>query len=85
MSKSRRSALVALTLVLSALLACAGASHTQLGAGLYSIECRRGQANCYEEAAAVCPGGFDVQDSATQTEDTPKGSMLIRCRKPNAP
>jgi hypothetical protein len=28
----------------------------------YSVECRRSQSNCYEEAADRCPHGYEVAD-----------------------
>ena len=78
--------------ILALLTACASSSN-YLGRGMYSIECRRSQGNCYEEAARVCPGGFDVMDgsgrqgavvqswgnTATVTP-TYNGEMLVRCR-----
>ena len=48
-------------------LGCAGASSTKVGRGLYSIECRRSVGNCYEEAATVCPDGFDVENASDQS------------------
>lgn len=46
------------------LLACAGASSTRIGQDTYSIECKRKRGNCYEEAAAVCPNGFELIDGS---------------------
>jgi hypothetical protein len=78
-----------------AVSACASSAHTWLSADTASISCKRNAANCYEEASAVCPRGFDVLDSqgkqgavawsnayATTVAPTYDGQMLIRCRKP---
>ena len=59
----------------------------------YSIECKRSQANCYEEAGEVCPNGYDVADQggqsgtyvqANQNGATAipiyRGHMLIKCK-----
>lgn len=85
-----------LLITIGALLACAGASSTKIGRDTYSIECRRNQGNCYEEAAERCDGrDFDVLDGSerngalvTRTGEnaamvTPvhHGELLIRCRR----
>ena len=97
---SRATAFLALALWATTLLACAGASHTMIAADTYSISCKRNAGNCYEEAAKVCPSGFDVVDaqnqkgavantnySTGQTTVTPtyQGQMLVRCRSRNKP
>ena len=47
---------------------CAGASHTMIGPGMYAIECKRSQSNCWEEANEVCgPGQYDVLDRSGQS------------------
>lgn len=83
-----------LGLVVALLLACAGSSHTRIQSGMYSISCKRNRANCYEEAAAVCPRGFDILDGDSQrgaivhpmgnsaiVTPTYKGELLVQCRK----
>ncbi len=75
------------------LMVSCGAESTYLGNGQWSVECRRSRGNCYEEAAYVCPHGFDVIDAddqrgafITSNGDTAtvmptyKGQLLIRCR-----
>jgi hypothetical protein len=58
---------VGLGVCLGALLACAGASSTRVGRDTFTIECKRSRANCYEEAAAVCPNGFEVLDGVERS------------------
>lgn len=53
-----------LLLCVAVLLACAGASSTQIGKDTFSIECKRNRGNCYEEAAEVCPNGFEMLDGS---------------------
>jgi hypothetical protein len=55
-------------LVVMLLTGCASASSSQIAPRTYSVECRRSQANCYEEAARCCPQGFDVLDSAGRSK-----------------
>ena len=78
--------------VLLLLSGCASATSAQIAPRTYSVECRRSQANCYEEAARCCPHGFDVLDSAGRSKFIvvnntnsstviPKyrGELLVRC------
>jgi hypothetical protein len=59
----------------------------------YSIECKRNQGNCYEEAGDVCPNGYDIADagghsgtyvhadqSGVVAVPTYRGHMLIKCK-----
>lgn len=85
--------------VLVAAMGCAGASHTMVGPGTFSIECKRSQSNCWEHAYELCPNGFDELASdgssgtylATNTYTgqvtavpTYSGAMLVRCRTAQA-
>jgi len=54
-----------------------------------AVSCRRSIANCWEQAAALCPSGYDIVDKDSTTDITPtalgpvgteKHSMLVRCR-----
>lgn len=67
----------------------AGASHSAAGPDTWAISCKRKKANCYEEAAEVCPRGYDVLDQEsrpgfyadrTVAVSTYSGDMLIRCQ-----
>lgn len=49
------------------LLACAHADSTKIGPGTYAIECNQKRRVCYEEAATVCPHGFDVLDGSDRS------------------
>lgn len=59
---------VAVVVVAAAsLLGCGASSRAVRGPdgepGWFAINCRRNQANCYEEAGAVCPAGYSIADS----------------------
>lgn len=59
--------LFGLVVVLAALLACAHAEATNVGPGLYSIECNKARRVCYEKAAELCPSGFQVVDGSERS------------------
>jgi len=48
-----------------------------------SITCREAQASCEARASEVCPGGYDVTDSAghvvSRSNITLDGQMLVKC------
>jgi hypothetical protein len=61
--------------------------------GWYAVSCRKSQRYCWQEAARVCPEGYDVADQsqrqgfyATQYSagSTYHGDMLIKCKSMQA-
>jgi hypothetical protein len=50
------------------------------------VECNFGRAGCYEEAARICPNGYDIVDSSATVRDSSwtgeSGSILITCSRP---
>jgi hypothetical protein len=42
------------------------ATSTAVGPNTFSIDCKRSRTHCYEEAATVCPRGYDVLDGSEQ-------------------
>lgn len=88
-----RTATFGLLLTIGALLACAGASSTKVGRDTFAIDCHTSRKNCYQEAAKVCPYGFDIADSSDKqgaivtpvgdsavVTPTYQGEMLVRCK-----
>lgn len=67
MNREKISAFVGLGVLLITLLACAGAQSSRVvgpdGKVWISIECRRSQTNCYEEAGTQCPRGYIIANS----------------------
>lgn len=68
---------------------CAGSWSEPAGPDTWSVGCKRSRANCYEEAKAVCPSGFEILDGDSQSgyyvsgnviAPVYKGEMLVRCR-----
>ncbi len=48
------------------------------GAQAYSISCKRGIENCYEQASISCPGGYNIVNSGGRaTAFVPAGGNLI--------
>jgi len=67
--------------------------------GWFAISCKEDQANCYEKAGEVCPGGYVMADRGGQTGTldmvdstsgdtysvaTYRGYMLVKCKGPPA-
>lgn len=72
---------------------CAGAWSEAMpgpnGRAAYLVKCRRSQANCYREAARVCPGGYTLvakhEDNAPVYLDngvtvTTPDDLFIECK-----
>ncbi len=46
-----------------------------------SITCPRAISNCYEKAAEMCRGGYDVTDKTDESvDDVRRYSMFIKCK-----
>ena len=81
--------LITIGLAAAVTLGGCGASSSIIGPRTYQVTCRRSQANCWEEAQRVCPGGFTQLDAADHGNyvlsggavvQAYKGEMIVRCQ-----
>jgi hypothetical protein len=57
--------------------------------GWYAISCRHSQSNCWDEAARVCPAGYETADESAHERISIvngtggshyRGEMLVKCK-----
>ncbi len=84
-----RTALLAIPLLFASCGSSSYAVQGPDGTEHQAVSCRRSIENCWEQAAALCPGGYDVVDkdsdfgvvpTANGPVGTQKHSMMIKCR-----
>jgi hypothetical protein len=77
-----------ITVSFAAALVALGCSHSSRSSVRYApihtgdgdaliIECRRGLVDCYTEANALCPGGYDVTANGTAGTESSGGAVVV--------
>ena len=82
-----------LSAIVVATPACADASSRLVARGEYDVTCRRDRQACLDEAAAICPNGFDVERGREEPGSVPipngyavnrvstyEGEVVVKCR-----